>query len=80
MMCRYRAGDALVQLVNFIVLLALSLRLGLKEHWAWFIAPALLLLTMLVAALMNSRSRKEDEVKQLRAQHQISLGVPPDEV
>ena len=80
MMCRYRAGDALVQLVNFIVLFALSMRVGLKDHWAWFITPALLVLTMLVAALMNRRSRKEDEVKQLRMQHQLALGVPPDEV
>lgn len=80
MVCRYRAGDALTQLVNYLALLVLSARLGVVEHWGWFTVPVLLLVSMIVAASINSKSRKEDEVRDIRTQRQLALGVPPEEI
>lgn len=79
MTCRYRAGDALVQVGNFLVLFVVSIKLGSVDHWLWFSLPILMALYMLIAARINVRSREQDDVRAIRAQRQLALGVPPDE-
>jgi len=79
MNCNYRAGDALVQFCSFITVAALTIRLGVVEHWGWFIVSGVLLLVLTSAAVLNQRSRNKETLQAIRNQRQAALGVPIDE-
>jgi hypothetical protein len=80
MNCRYRIGDVILQLAMAVAVLAISIRLGIEEHQAWFAIPGGLFLVSMLGSYLNSREREQDKIKASRAQRQIALGVPPDEV
>ena len=80
MTCRYRIGDALAVAVMLLVVFALTIRLGVVEHAGWFTASGSMLISMIVGTYLNSKERNREVVREVRAQRQISLGVPPDEV
>lgn len=79
MTCRYRFGDVILQIALCISVLAMSVRLGVQEHIAWFAIPAGMLLFSLLGSFLNSREREQEKIRAVRVKRQLDLGVPPDE-
>jgi len=77
--CRYRVGDALGYLTLVLTALTYSVWLGITEHWAHFVTTGVISLVFILGSILNRKERAKDEIKQLRAERQIALGVPPDE-
>ncbi len=80
MPCRYRAGDEIVQLGNWLVLLSLTIHLAATYHKLWLITTAMLVVLMGAAAYINNKSRRKEMIQEGRVQRQLALGVPPDEI
>ena len=84
-MCRYRVGDLLLNLSNFISVLALAalVLITVPDLWMKAVAGVVLLISpgsMLLGAALNKRERDAEALQNYRDTYQISLGVPPEEL
>ena len=80
MNCRYRFGDVLFTLFICVAVIAMSIRLGVVEHKAWFAIPIGMFLVSSLGTYINMKERRQEEIQRIRERHQRSLGVPPDEI
>lgn len=80
-MCRYRLGDAISNLVVMTTLASIFIVKFIEEQNPWYlIGSGILLLTFIGCSMLNFKEREKEDIKRARDEHQLSLGVPPEEL
>lgn len=77
----YRIGDAIANLALYLTVLGyFSVEAIRGNSLSFGVTAGALFVILLGCSYLNKRTRDVDEVRRIREERQLALGVPPDEV